>query len=284
MKWAISSIRRICCPWCISPTVGVEEAAPDSESIELEEISSVGDGETILEESAGPEGETDQTSSDAVEDGGNNEMIENGGESPGNSDTELANDENEPFYYEIGSTRWGINHDYEGIQSLYEASLVEISLSDDDDIVTPTHVASSPHDFNHSNEIEFEPDLSPENATVDLEPMYTLPIDSVANETNRTFASNSAETDNHLVDESEREIDLNAVEVISNSPTVSSNPSRTPSGTLMLVSDVLGRLTTLSKFRFFKRRTNPEIISDATLPNISDTETVFVDIGHSDDE
>jgi hypothetical protein len=185
MKWAISSIRRICCPWCIPPTVGVEEAAPDSENIELEEISSVDDGETIVEESAGPEGETDQTSSDAVEDGGNNEMIENGGESPGNSDTELANDENEPFYYEIGSTRWGINHDYEGIQSLYEASLVEISLSDDDNIVTPTHVASrsSPHEFNHSHEIEFEPDLSPENATVDLEPLYTLPIDSIVNET-----------------------------------------------------------------------------------------------------
>jgi hypothetical protein len=190
------------------------------------------------------------SSADAVEDGGNNELIENGGESPGNSDTELANDENEPFYYEIGSTRWGINHDYEGIQSLYEASLVEISLSDDDDIVTPTHVVSrsSPHEFNHSHEIEFEPDLSPENATVDLEPMYALPIDSIVNETNRTFASNSAETDNHLVSESEREIDLNAVEVISNSPTVSSNPSRTPSGTLMLVSDVFGRLTTLSKF------------------------------------
>jgi hypothetical protein len=52
----------------------------------------------------------------------------------------------------------------------------------------------------------------------------------------------------------------------------------------MLVSDVLGRLTTFSKFRFFKRRTNPENISDATLPNILDTETVFVDIGHSDVE
>jgi hypothetical protein len=284
IKWAISNIKRICCPCCISPTVGVEEAVPDSESIELEEISSV--GEDIVEESAGPEGEIDETSSAAVEDGDNNLMIENGGESTRNSDTELASDENEPFYYEIGSTRYGINHDYEAIQSLHEASFVEISLSDDDDnIVTPIHVVSSPHEFNDSNYIAFQPDFSPENARVDLEPMYTIPIDSIANETNRTFASNSAETDNNPVDESERDIDLNAVEVMStNPPTVSSNPSRTPSGTLMFVSDVFGRLTTFSKFRFFKRQTNLENISDATLPNISDTETVFVDIGHSDDE
>jgi hypothetical protein len=262
------------------------EAAPNSdnsESIELEEISSV--CEDTVEEPAGPEGEIDQTSADAVEDGGNNVMIENGGESFRNSDTELATDENEPFYYEIGSTRWGINHDYEAIQSLYEASFVEISLRDDDDNDTPTHVASSPHEFNRSNDIEFEPDFSPENATVDLEPMYAIAIDSIANETNRTFASNSVETDIHLGDELERDIDLNAVEVMSNSPTtVSSNPSRTASGTVMFVSDVFGRLTTFSKFRFFKRQTNLENISDATLPNILDTETVFVDIGLSDDE
>jgi hypothetical protein len=285
MKWAISNIKRTFCPWCISPKVGVEEAAPDSESIELEEIRSV--SEDVVEESAGPEGEIDQTSSaDAVEDGGNNEMIENGGESPGNIDTELASDENEPFYYEIGSTRWGINHHYEAIQSLYEATFVEISLSDEDEgIVTPIPIqVASTSSPNLSNNVET--DFSPENATVDLEPMYTLPIDSIATDINRTVGSNSnsAETDSHTVDESERNIDFNAVEVISNSPTVSSNPSRTPSGTFMFVSDVCGRLTTFSKFRFFKRQTNPENISDTTMPNLSDTETVLVDIGHSDDE
>jgi hypothetical protein len=262
----------------------VEEAAPDSESIELEEIRSV--SEDVVEESAGPEGEIDQTSSaDAVEDGGNNEMIENGGESPGNSDTELASDENEPFYYEIGSTRWGINHHYETIQSLYEATFVEISLNDEDDgIVTPIPIqVASTSSPNRSNNVET--DFSPENATVYLEPMYTLPIDSIATDINRTVGSDSAETEIHIVDESERNIDLNAVEVISNSPTVSSNPSRTPSGTLMFVSDVFGRLSTFSKFRFFKRRTSPENISDATLPNISsDTENVFVDIEHSGEE
>jgi hypothetical protein len=263
----------------------VEEPAPDSESIELEEISSV--GEDIVEESAGPEGEIGQTSSDAVEDGGSVMMREHDEESPsGNSDTELPSDENEPFYYEIGSTRCGINHHYETIQSLYEATFVEISLSDEDDgIVTPIPIqvasASSP---NRSNNVET--DFSPENATVDLEPMYTLPIDSIATDINRTVGPDSAETEIHIVDESERNIDLNAVEVIPNSPSVSSsNPSRTPSGTLLFVSDVFGRLSTLSKFRFFKRQTSPENISDATLSNISsDTENVFVDIEHSGDE
>jgi hypothetical protein len=284
MKWAISSIKRICCPWCISPTVGVEEAAPDSESIELEEISSV--GEDIVEESAGPEGEIGQTSSDALEDGGNVRMIEHDQESPGNTDTELPSDENEPFYYGIGSTRCGINHHYETIQSLYEATFVEISLSDEDDgIVTPIPIqVASTSSPNRSNNVET--DFSPENTTVDLEPMYTLPIDSIATDINRTVGSDSAETEIHIVDESERNIDLNAVEVIPNSSIVSSsNPSRTPSGTLMFVSDVFGRLSTFSKFRFFKRRTSPENISDATLSNISsDTENVFVDIEHSDDE
>jgi hypothetical protein len=323
----------------------VEEAAPDSESIELEEISSV--GEDIVEEPAereGNQGEINQNNSDAPEDGtvmmiehdedspGNSDielardenepvgeniveepaeregnqgeinhnnsdapedgtvmMIEHDEDSPGNSDIELASDENEPFYYEVGSVRCGINHHYETIQSLHEATIKDISLSDEDDdnIVPsiPIRVASrsSP---NSSNNVELEPDFSPENTTVDLEPTYTLPIDSiVTTDINRTVGSNLAETNNHTIDESERNIDLNAVQIIHNSPSVSSsNPSRTPSGTLMFVSDVFGRLTTFSKLRFFKRQTNLENISDATLSNLPDTETVFVDIGHSDDE
>jgi hypothetical protein len=288
MKWAMSNIKRICCPCCISPKVDVEEAVPDSESIELEEISSV--GEDIVEEPAEPEGnqgEINQNNSNAPEDG--TVMIEHEEDSPGNSEIELASDENEPFYYEVGSVRCGINHHYETIQSLHEATFEDISLSDEDDdnIVTPIpiHVASTSSP-NRSNNLEVDPDFSPENTTVDLEPMYTLPIDSITIDINRTVGSNLAESDNYTVeDESERNIDFNAVEVIPNSPSVSSsNPSRTPSGTLMFVSDVFGRLTAFSKFRFFKRQTKLENISDATLSNLPDTETVFVDIWHSDDE
>jgi hypothetical protein len=150
-------------------------------------------------------------------------------------------------------------------------------------IVTPIPIqVASTSSPNRSNNVET--DFSPENATVDLEPTYTLPIDNIETDINRTVGSHSAETDSRIVDESERNIDFNAVEAIINSPTVSSNPSRTPSGKFMFVSDVFGRLTTFSKFRVFKRQTNPENISDTTLPNLSDTETVFVDIGHSDDE
>jgi hypothetical protein len=126
IKWAISNIKRICSPCCISPTVGVEEPAPDSESIELQEISSVSVGEYIVDQPAGPEGnqgDINANNSDATEDGGNVMMIEHDEESPGNSDTELPSDENDPFYYEICSTRCGINHHYETIQSLYEAKL-----------------------------------------------------------------------------------------------------------------------------------------------------------------
>jgi hypothetical protein len=85
------------------------------------------------------------------------------------------------FYY-VGSTRW-INHYYETIQSQYEATFEEISLSDEDDgIVTPIpfHVAST-SSLNRPNNVKLVPDFSPENTAVDLEPTYTLPIHSIEN-------------------------------------------------------------------------------------------------------